>query len=133
MKCQICSKTIENTFLGKILGTYIKDSKGKLHSVCFECQKKAKTKEELLDAIKWLFKYLISELKFIIKSIHRFATIFTARLSLVAIAQKPRQEFSSNQIKKSKSSHLQHLLNPKAESWNFIFWIMSGWFLYYLL
>ncbi|MBI2655209.1 hypothetical protein HYX06_02180 [Candidatus Woesearchaeota archaeon] len=52
MKCGICSKTIETTFLGKILGTHVKESKGKLHSVCFECQKKFKSKEEILKAIK---------------------------------------------------------------------------------
>ena len=52
MKCSICSKIIENTFLKKILGTYVKDSKGKLHAVCFECQKKLKSKEEILKAIK---------------------------------------------------------------------------------
>lgn len=52
MKCSICSKTIETTFLGKLLGTHVRDSKGKLHPVCFECQKKFKTKEEILKAIK---------------------------------------------------------------------------------
>ena len=52
MKCDICGKTIETTFLNKLLGTYIKDSKGKLHPVCFECQKKFKTKEELLKGLK---------------------------------------------------------------------------------
>ena len=52
MKCEICSKAIENTFLGKILGTYIKDSKGKQHSICFECQKKFNSKEEQLSAVK---------------------------------------------------------------------------------
>jgi hypothetical protein len=35
MKCSICNKEIEQTFLGKIKGTYIK---GK--PVCSECQKK---------------------------------------------------------------------------------------------
>jgi len=52
MKCSVCSKTIETTFLGKIIGTHIKDSKGRLHSVCFECQKKFSSKEEILKAIK---------------------------------------------------------------------------------
>jgi len=52
MKCSICGKTIDTTFLGKIIGTHIKDSKGKLHSVCFECQKKFASKEEMLKAIK---------------------------------------------------------------------------------
>ncbi|MBS3097074.1 hypothetical protein J4480_06600 [Candidatus Woesearchaeota archaeon] len=52
MKCSICSKYIETTFLGKMLGTYVKDGKGKLHSICFECQKKFNSKEEILKAIK---------------------------------------------------------------------------------
>jgi len=52
MKCSICHKSIETTFLGKLIGTYVKDSKGKLHSVCFECQKKFASKEEILKAIK---------------------------------------------------------------------------------
>ncbi|MBI2558586.1 hypothetical protein HYW20_04645 [Candidatus Woesearchaeota archaeon] len=52
MKCSICSKSIDTTFLNKIIGTYIKDGKGKLHAVCFECQKKFASKEEILKAIK---------------------------------------------------------------------------------
>jgi len=48
MKCEICKKKVEETFLKKILGAYIKDEKGKKHAVCFECQKKFPTKEELL-------------------------------------------------------------------------------------
>ncbi|MBW2981473.1 hypothetical protein KY343_01205 [Candidatus Woesearchaeota archaeon] len=51
-KCEICGKTIEQTFLGKVVGTYIKDEKGKKHLVCFECQKKFNKKDELLKAIK---------------------------------------------------------------------------------
>lgn len=52
MKCSICNKTIDTTFLSKLLGTYVKDSRGKLHSVCFECQKKFKSKEEMIKAMK---------------------------------------------------------------------------------
>ena len=48
MKCEICRKKIDETFLKKILGTYVKDEKGKKHAVCFECQKKFPGKEELL-------------------------------------------------------------------------------------
>ncbi len=48
MKCEICKKRIGETFLNKPLGTYVKDEKGKRHIVCFECQKKLKTKEEIL-------------------------------------------------------------------------------------
>jgi len=51
MKCEICKKRIEETFLKKVLGTYVKDEKGKKHAVCFECQKKFPTKEELLNHI----------------------------------------------------------------------------------
>ncbi len=51
-KCDICGKNIEQTFLGKLIGTYIKDEKGKKHLVCFECQKKFKKKDELLKALK---------------------------------------------------------------------------------
>jgi len=49
MKCEICKKKIEQTFLNKILGTHIKDEKGKKHAVCKECQKKFKnSKEEII-------------------------------------------------------------------------------------
>ena len=52
MKCEVCSKNIEITFMNKILGTYVKDSKGKKHTVCFECQKKFQSKEKILENIK---------------------------------------------------------------------------------
>ena len=52
MKCSICGKSVETTFLNKILGTYIKDSRGKMHAVCLECQRKFSSKEEILKAIK---------------------------------------------------------------------------------
>jgi len=48
MKCEICKKTIGETFLNKILGTIVKDGKGKKHTICFECQKNLRTKEEIL-------------------------------------------------------------------------------------
>lgn len=38
MKCELCKNQIETTFLNKILGTYVKDSKGKKHVVCKQCQ-----------------------------------------------------------------------------------------------
>ncbi|MFO8016552.1 MAG: hypothetical protein R6U32_05595 [Candidatus Woesearchaeota archaeon] len=47
-KCEICGKKIEETFLKKILGTFVKDSKGKKHLVCPECQEKLGSKEEIL-------------------------------------------------------------------------------------
>ncbi len=52
MKCEICSKGIAATFLDKMKGTYVKDPKGKLRSVCFECQSKLKGKAELLQQMK---------------------------------------------------------------------------------
>ncbi len=53
MKCEICSKNIESTFMGKILGTYIKDDKGKVHAICFECQKKSNNdKTKILENVK---------------------------------------------------------------------------------
>lgn len=48
MKCEICKNKIEETFLNKILGTYVKDAKGKKRMICKECQKKYKTKEEII-------------------------------------------------------------------------------------
>jgi len=48
MKCEICKKKIAEHFLKKILGTYVKDEKGKKHAICFECQKKFTTKEDIL-------------------------------------------------------------------------------------
>lgn len=52
MKCSICNKPVGTTFLNKLLGTYVKDSIGKLNAICFECQKKFASKEEILKAIK---------------------------------------------------------------------------------
>ncbi|MFC1775185.1 hypothetical protein ACFLZN_02625 [Nanoarchaeota archaeon] len=52
MKCEICKKKIVETFLNKILGTHIKDAKGKKHLVCFECQKKFKSdKKKMLESM----------------------------------------------------------------------------------
>ena len=48
MKCDICKKTMAETFLKKIIGSYVKDEKGKMHPVCHECQKKLGNKEEIL-------------------------------------------------------------------------------------
>ncbi len=52
MKCEICSKALAKTFLEKLKGTFVKDAKGKLHSVCFECQKGIKGKAEMLGKIR---------------------------------------------------------------------------------
>jgi hypothetical protein len=52
MKCDVCGKAIKTIFLEKLVGGYVKDEKGKKHPVCSECQKKFKTKEELLKNLK---------------------------------------------------------------------------------
>lgn len=53
MKCEICNKGIETTFMNKIMGMYVKDGKGKKHAVCFECQKKLDNhKARILESIK---------------------------------------------------------------------------------
>jgi hypothetical protein len=51
MKCEICSKRIDETFLKKIVGTVVKDSKGKKHNVCSECQGKLRNKKEILKTL----------------------------------------------------------------------------------
>jgi len=52
-KCSICGNKIEELFLEKIKGTIVKKAGSKKqYEVCFECQKKFKTKEELLSKIK---------------------------------------------------------------------------------
>ncbi|MBI2548428.1 hypothetical protein HYW21_03685 [Candidatus Woesearchaeota archaeon] len=48
MKCSICKATIEETFLKKIVGTYIKDKKGKLQGVCSSCQQQFKNNKEAM-------------------------------------------------------------------------------------
>ena len=47
MKCTICKKDVKQGILDKFKGTFVKDSKGKKHLVCSDCQEN-KTKEELL-------------------------------------------------------------------------------------
>ena len=49
MKCEICKNNILETFLKKMVGTVVKDDKGKKHYVCFECQTKFGSKKKLLD------------------------------------------------------------------------------------
>jgi|TARA_Y100000310_G_scaffold333114_1_gene409995 hypothetical protein len=44
MNCAICKAKIEQTFLNKILGTYVKKD-SKRHVVCFACQKKLSYEE----------------------------------------------------------------------------------------
>lgn len=51
VKCEICGNRIAETFLNKILGTYVKDEKGKKYTLCMECQKKFKSKKEMVESI----------------------------------------------------------------------------------
>lgn len=48
MKCEICKKKVEEHFLKKLFGIYVKDEKGKKHIVCNNCQRKFKNKDEIL-------------------------------------------------------------------------------------
>ncbi len=38
-KCDLCGNKVEHTFLGKLVGTYVKDGSGKKKIVCPDCQK----------------------------------------------------------------------------------------------
>ena len=52
-KCSVCNNKIAELFLNKIKGTIVKkEGSSKQYSVCFECQKKLKTKEAILKQIK---------------------------------------------------------------------------------
>lgn len=51
MKCGICGKKIAETFLEKPIGTYVKDARGKKHTVCSECQGKLGSKEKILEKL----------------------------------------------------------------------------------
>jgi len=52
-KCKICNNKLAELFLGKVKGTVVKkEGSSKQYHVCFECQKKFKTHEELLKEIK---------------------------------------------------------------------------------
>ena len=50
-KCEICSDKIAQTFLGKLIGTYLKDAKGKKHTVCRNCQKQLGSKAKILEKL----------------------------------------------------------------------------------
>lgn len=52
MKCEICKVEIATTFLEKIKGTVVKNKEGKKHTICFDCQKKFKSKDEILSALE---------------------------------------------------------------------------------
>ncbi len=48
VKCDVCKGVIEETFLGKLRGGFVKDAKGKKHAVCSVCQEKFRSKDALL-------------------------------------------------------------------------------------
>jgi len=53
VKCKICGNKLGELFLGKLKGTIVKKAgSSKQYQVCFDCQKKFKTKAELLEKIK---------------------------------------------------------------------------------
>ncbi|MFT4344111.1 MAG: hypothetical protein ACMXYE_05190 [Candidatus Woesearchaeota archaeon] len=47
-KCDICREKVGETFLNKVLGTYIRDAHGKRRLVCSDCQHKLQTREKIL-------------------------------------------------------------------------------------
>ncbi|MBI5003096.1 hypothetical protein HZC31_06945 [Candidatus Woesearchaeota archaeon] len=51
MKCEVCKGTIQQHFLQKIIGTVVKDAKGKKHTVCSNCQKLLKEKKLMLEKL----------------------------------------------------------------------------------
>ena len=52
-KCNVCGNKLAELFLGKLKGTVIKkEGSNKQYNVCFECQKKLGSKEEILKKIK---------------------------------------------------------------------------------
>jgi hypothetical protein len=51
MKCEVCKSKIETTFLGKIVGTVVKDAKGKKHHLCSACHRKLRAKKEMLASL----------------------------------------------------------------------------------
>jgi hypothetical protein len=48
MKCEICKQQIAETFLNKVIGTYVKDAKGKKHVICHDCQHALKTDKKAI-------------------------------------------------------------------------------------
>ena len=48
MKCEVCKAKIEQTFLKKPIGAYVKNGKGKKFLICPQCQNKLSSKKEQL-------------------------------------------------------------------------------------
>jgi len=51
MKCEICKNKIPETFLSKIIGTHVKDEKGKKHAICANCQRSLGSKDKVLEKL----------------------------------------------------------------------------------
>ena len=52
MKCEITGQQIQETYLKKFNGTYVKDAKGKLHAISAQAQNKYNNdKKQILQAI----------------------------------------------------------------------------------
>jgi hypothetical protein len=52
VKCDICKNKMIELFLDKLKGTVIKKAgSSKKYQICFECQKKFRKKEELLEKL----------------------------------------------------------------------------------
>jgi hypothetical protein len=51
MKCEITGQELQTTFLGKIIGTVVKDERGKKHYISSQAQKTFATKKEVLEQI----------------------------------------------------------------------------------
>lgn len=50
MDCDICSSNVEKTFLGKLVGSFVKIN-GKKRVVCSSCQSRLKSKEEMTKSL----------------------------------------------------------------------------------
>ncbi len=51
-KCSLCSTKIQELFLEKIKGTIIyKPGSSKQYPICFDCQKKSGSKEEMIQKL----------------------------------------------------------------------------------
>ncbi len=48
MKCEITKEPIQTTFLGKIIGTVIKDEKGKKHYISAKAQEQYKNNKQAI-------------------------------------------------------------------------------------
>ena len=53
MRCEVCDSKVESIFLGKMLGTVVKNGDGKKHYVCSGCQRRlGNDKKKILAGMK---------------------------------------------------------------------------------